>query len=155
MPQDEYFEAERMPRAASSANSRSAYDPWGDMPHERRVRWTQMMLDFRPRFLGVLAMNHLTAGGVAPAEDWAHTARGFEAAGFTPEQYHWLHTCIRLEQGDEPHRLVTVTRTRGPRDVTLSPFDWEPWLRNVEAGVRPMEATRRVLARGARGDGQA
>lgn len=148
MPQDEYFEAQRMPRVASSASpGQHAGEVWGDVPLERRRRWTQMMLDFPPRFLGVIAMNHLAVGGVSNVEEWAYTARSFEAAGFTPEQFHWLQVCLRQELGEAPHPLVRVTTRGAIREVTLSAFDWVPWLRAIEDGVRPLAATRQVLSR--------
>jgi hypothetical protein len=78
---------------------------------------------------------------------WINVAHDFEAAGFTPESYYLLRTCIRSAlRGTGDHRLVyeSVGHDGIKRDY-IKAADWVLWPELVSSGMTPSRAARLIL----------
>lgn len=147
MPQDEYFEAHNAAREAAQAK-------WGDVPHERRVAWCRVQLDFPPVWFGTMPMiftsRAVQENSYTNMSSWIAVAHAFEAVGFTPDQYYLLQLCLR--GGREPereHPFITVTTSPGGFVCrTLDANDWALWPDLVRSGMTPLRATSLVLSGG-------
>ncbi|MCW4386335.1 hypothetical protein OH146_11180 [Salinibacterium sp. SYSU T00001] len=166
MPQDEDLQAQwrqlvkqldtelaqnkEAPTVIGGAPRPGEVDHWAGVPEDRRNRWSQMFLDRPPVFLGPAGMNGAAAvvrrGGHVNLRQWGEAAVAYERAGFTPEQFHWLHECIRHELGERDHNLAPlITDRRGWTGRHLDPVIWSRWLALLEQGIRPSAAVTRVL----------
>jgi len=147
MPQDEYFEAEARQREREAAQAR-----WDPIPHERRVRWTQMQLDFPPVWFGTFPMifsaQAVQRDDYTNITEWVNVAHDFENAGFTPEQYYLLRMCIRACLGgeDDHHLLYAMQGNRGgPKCRYITASDWVLWPELVKSGMTPKRAAQLIL----------
>lgn len=144
MPQDEYFEVDAKQRGLRQAQAK-----WDPIPHERRVRWCQMQLDYPPVWFGTFPMIYTARAvqrdGYTNITEWVEVAHDFESAGFTPEQYYLLRMCIstNLRVGRD-HRLLYSHRGSGggPECHYIKASDWVLWLELVASGMTPLRATR-------------
>ncbi len=86
MPNDEYFEARSI---------------WGLMPIQEQLSWTQVFLDYPPRFLGVIGMLATQAqfGNGKPTihSSWIREAESFSQAGFSPLLYAFVRERTKVE----------------------------------------------------------
>ena len=86
MPNDEYFE------------SRSF---WRLMPIHEQLSWTQVFLDYPPRFLGVIGMlatqAQLGTGKPTKHSSWVREAEAFSRVGFSPLLYAYVRERTKLE----------------------------------------------------------
>ena len=166
MPQDEYFEARNDDREAKAAadadeaeelaanradNLASAKAIWGDIPHDRRVAWSRVQLDFPPMWLGTLPMictsRAVSENSYTNMSAWVAVAHAFEAVGFTPDDYYLLRLC--LPGGRRPARehpfITVVTSPGGFVCETLVANDWALWPDLLRSGMTPLRATSLVL----------
>ncbi len=150
MPQDEYFEAEARLRELAQVQAK-----WNPIPHERRVRWCQMQLDFPPVWFGAFPMIYTARAvqrdGYTNITEWVDVAHDFEDAGFAPEQYYLLRMCIRaclrVQGGEDDHRLLYSHRGNrgGPVCRYIKGSDWVLWPALVDSGMTPLRAAGLLL----------
>ncbi len=150
MPQDEYFEAEAKQRGLRAAQAK-----WDPIPHERRVRWCQMQIDFPPVWFGTIPMifsaRAVQRDDYTNITEWVKVAHDFEDAGFTPEQYYLLRMCIRAclrVRGEEVdhHLLYSHRGSRGgPKCRYIKASDWVLWPELVSSGMTPLRAAGLIL----------
>jgi hypothetical protein len=148
MPSNESTESGQPDRRHSLTEAQAK---WGDIPHERRVQWCQMQLDFPPIWLGTFPMI-ATSRAVQRREytnitAWIKVAHDFEAAGFTPESYYLLRMCIRSSlRGRGEHRLVYVSVGNGDiKREYIKAGDWVLWPELVNSGMTPLRAAGLIL----------
>lgn len=147
MPQDEYFEAEARQRGLEEAQAK-----WDPIPHERRVRWCQMQIDFPPVWFGTMPMigtyRQVQRNGYSNITEWVDVAHDFENAGFTPEQFYLLRMCIdACLNGSKEHRLLYAIQGNpgGPECRYIKASDWVLWPELVASGMTPKRAAQLIL----------
>jgi hypothetical protein len=166
MPQDEYFEANLAAEDACAARAAaelaeeragrlaSAQLIWGDIPHDRRVEWSRVQLDFPPMWLGTLPMIYtsraVSENSYTNMSAWVDVAHAFEAVGFSPDDYYLLRLCLPGERVPErEHPFITVVTSPGGFVCrTLNANDWALWPDLLRSGMTPLRATSFVLNHG-------
>ncbi|MHA6695301.1 hypothetical protein [Homoserinimonas sp. A520] len=137
---------------ADATGLATAQAKWDPIPHERRVRWCQMQLDYPPVWFGTFPMIYTARAvqrdGYTNITEWVEVAHDFENAGFTPEQYYLLRMCISTSlSGGRDHRLLYSHRGNpgGPEGRYIRASDWVLWPELVASGMTPLRAAGLIL----------
>ena len=87
---------------------------WREVPHDEQLAWTQVFLDYPPKFLGVTGMLGTNEGvqRYRPTEftAWTEEALALRDLGLTPDSYLVVMTGLHSAHHDSPFTRTQIAR---------------------------------------------